>query len=72
MPYHITRRGSQFCVLKDENDEKMGCHPTHAEAQKQLAALNIAMKKEKATSEEWEQAMTWIEDSGWRLKLGKS
>lgn len=39
MPYEVRQSGSQFCVYKKGTDKKFGCHPSHAEANKQLAAL---------------------------------
>jgi len=41
MPYKIEKRGKQFCVVKaDGSGKTFGCHPTHAEAVKQLQALH--------------------------------
>lgn len=60
VPYHIEQSGSQFCVVKDDDGKKMGCHPTKQKAQAQLAALNIAMKKKGEMSvEDWSLAMGW-------------
>lgn len=45
MPYHIEddHPGCQgFAVVKDEDGELEGCHRTRAQAEDQLAALNIA------------------------------
>jgi hypothetical protein len=39
MPYHIEKKGSEWCVIKDDDGESMGCHDTKAEAKAQLAAL---------------------------------
>lgn len=39
MPYKIQRSGSQFCVVKETDGKKMGCHPSKAQAEKQMAAL---------------------------------
>lgn len=47
MPWHIARSGDQFCVIKDSDGSKAGCHPSRADAQKQLAAL-YATEKVKA------------------------
>ena len=45
MPYHI-EDDSPYCegfaVVKDSNGEVEGCHRTRAQAEDQLAALNIA------------------------------
>lgn len=45
MPYHIGDKGSYGCkgfpVVKDSDNEVMGCHKTKEDAKKQLAALYI-------------------------------
>ena len=45
MPWHI-EEDSPYCqgfaVVKDSNGEVEGCHRTRAQAEAQLAALNIA------------------------------
>lgn len=41
MPYHIEKRGSQHCVVKDSTKESMGCHATEAKAERQLSALHV-------------------------------
>jgi hypothetical protein len=45
MPWHI-EDDSQYCegfaVVKDSDGEVEGCHRTRAQAERQLAALNIA------------------------------
>lgn len=38
-PWHIEKRGGQFCVVKDEDGETVACHDTEAAAERQLAAL---------------------------------
>src|SRR5512143_1223700 len=39
MPYEIRAMGDQFCVFKQGTEQRMGCHPTKAQAMKQMAAL---------------------------------
>ena len=39
MPYHIEKKGSRFCVVKDGSGESVGCHDTDEEAKRQLGAL---------------------------------
>jgi hypothetical protein len=55
MPYHIGEKGSYGCkgfpVVKDSDNEVMGCHATKEDAKKQLAALYVnepEASKEKA------------------------
>lgn len=52
MPYHIGAEGSHGCkgfpVVKDSDNEVMGCHNTEADAKRQLAALYANEKLEKA------------------------
>jgi len=45
MPYEIQRRGSQYCVVRDDG-ETMGCHGTHGEALGQQRALYASEQKE--------------------------
>lgn len=45
MPYSVVNNHpdcSGFAVVKDENNELLGCHKTKDQAQDQLTALNIA------------------------------
>lgn len=39
MPWHIEKRGDEFCVIKDADDSTAGCHPSKAAATAQLRAL---------------------------------
>lgn len=38
-PWHIEQRGDQFCVVKDEDNSTVACHPSRADAEAHLAAL---------------------------------
>lgn len=40
MPYRISQRGSRYCVLKQGDDQNMGCHDTREAALRQLRALH--------------------------------
>lgn len=42
MPYSITRRGSQYCVVKDSDGKTMGCHASRTKARRQQKALYAA------------------------------
>lgn len=52
MPYHIGAEGSYGCkgfpVVKDSDNEVMGCHDTKEDAERQLAALYANEKVEKS------------------------
>jgi uncharacterized protein len=39
MPWHIAKKGNQYCVIKDSTGESEGCHPSKAKAQSHMAAL---------------------------------
>lgn len=42
MPWHISNKAkgcSGYAVVKDDNGEVVGCHPTEKDAKDQLAAL---------------------------------
>jgi len=39
VPWHISKRGSQWCVILDTTGESEGCHDTEAAAKRQMAAL---------------------------------
>ncbi len=42
MPYHVVKRGGKFVVEKADGTKTFGTHDTKADADKQLAALNIS------------------------------
>jgi hypothetical protein len=48
MPWDIEKRENEWCVIKREDGEVEGCHPTQDEAVAQLAALNAAEGKSHA------------------------
>jgi hypothetical protein len=51
MPWHIEANNpgcSGYAVVKDENGEIEGCHRTRGQAERQLAALNIAESEDRA------------------------
>lgn len=50
MPYEITQRGSQYCVIKQGTSQSMGCHDTREEALRQMRAI-IANEVEEAMKE---------------------
>lgn len=39
MPWHIEKKGSEYCVVKDADGEVEGCHGTRADAAEQIRAL---------------------------------
>lgn len=39
MPWHISKRGEQFCVVKDGDGSTVACHSSEEKAKKHLAAL---------------------------------
>lgn len=39
MPYSITQRDSEWCVIKDDDGAMMGCHPSENAAAEQIQAL---------------------------------
>lgn len=41
MPYEITQRGSQYCVVKQGTSQSMGCHDTREEALRQMRAIVV-------------------------------
>jgi hypothetical protein len=45
MPYHIDKRGDQYCVVKTSDGKVMGCHDTVAEALAQIAAIEASERK---------------------------
>jgi hypothetical protein len=54
MPYRITRRDDEYCVVKinedDTDGDVAGCHETEDEAEAQLAALRINVEAEEGES----------------------
>jgi hypothetical protein len=39
MPWHIAKKGNQYCVIKDSTGESEGCHDSQVKAKKHMAAL---------------------------------
>jgi phage head maturation protease len=39
MPWRIEKRDDEFCVIKEDDGESEGCHPTREKAEAQLRAL---------------------------------
>jgi phage head maturation protease len=63
MPWHLsdnTAGCSGWAVVKDADGKVVGCHPTKAKAQAQLAALNINAKEAEMTTTERD-----VDNSGW-------
>ena len=50
-PWHIEERGDEYCVIKDDTDEEVACHPTRAEAEAQIRALYANESSDEADSE---------------------
>lgn len=40
MPYEIRRRDNQYCVIKTEDNQTMGCHDTREDAEAQRRAIH--------------------------------
>lgn len=60
MPWHIEKRGDEYCVIKNDDGDNEGCHPSREEAEDQLAALYATEKsKDELTVEEWNAAMAY-------------
>jgi hypothetical protein len=55
VPWHVEKDGDRFCVVKDDDGSKAGCHGTRDEANAQLRALYASEPKMSAA--QWEQAM---------------
>jgi hypothetical protein len=77
MPWHIEADNpecSGFAVVKDEDGEVEGCHRTRTQAERQLAALNIAESESEdraigvPTDEMAREALRGLE---WRDKFGR-
>jgi hypothetical protein len=65
MPYEIVRQGIEFCVMKQGTNRKMGCHPSEAEAKKQMAALYASEPAAKSLAEVKAQPMDDPEERAW-------
>ena len=74
MPWHIEADNpgcSGYAVVKDENGEIEGCHRTRGQAERQLAALNIAEAEARspyaptqAMKDEANRGLAWREEFG--------
>jgi hypothetical protein len=45
MPWHISKDGNKYKVVKDADGKVVGTHDSYAQATKQLAALHIHVKE---------------------------
>lgn len=45
VPWRIDKIGNEYCVIRETNGEREGCHPTRREALAQQAALYAAEGK---------------------------
>lgn len=45
MPYHVVKRGTEYCVENKENGKTHGCHQTEDKARKQIFAINVSEGK---------------------------
>jgi len=74
MPWHIEANNpgcSGYAVVKDENGEIEGCHRTRGQAERQLAALNIAESEARSPysptqemRQEASRGLAWREEYG--------
>lgn len=39
MPYDVRKRGEQYCVIKRDDGENMGCHDSQKKAEDQRKAI---------------------------------
>jgi phage head maturation protease len=46
MPWRIEKKGEEFCVIKEDDDENEGCHPTREKAEAQMRALYSSENRE--------------------------
>lgn len=84
MPWHIEddHPGCEgYAVVKDEDGELEGCHRTRAQAEAQLAALNIAEAEDDEDDEDEDRAESYSPNDGmveearrgleWREEFGR-
>ena len=64
MPYKIIVDGDKHCVVKVSDGKKMGCHPSRAEAQKQMAALHVNEAMSEAL---WVDPFAYVEGQPFRI-----
>ena len=64
MPYKIVMDGDKHCVVNKQTGKKMGCHPTHPEAMKQMQAI---MAKESMSSLAWIDPFKYISGKPFRI-----
>lgn len=69
MPYHVVKRGDKHCVEKKSNGKSMGCHPSQAEAEKQMAAIHANEKPRKVASGYEGRRLTIAASNGYTHRL---
>lgn len=52
MPWSISKKGSEYCVIKDDDGSEVGCHATRDEAADQIRALYASEKDDDASLED--------------------
>lgn len=60
MPWHIEKRGSKFCVIKDDDGHNQGCHDSRMKAERQRRALYAA-----EAAADGGESMTTVENKIW-------
>lgn len=69
MPYTIVRDGSEYCVEKESDGTRMGCHDTRQEAIDQIAAIEASEAKQLADFLwEWYQKDGYSPTSGMKAE----
>lgn len=61
MPWHLEQRDGDYCVIKDSDGHNQGCHPTRAEAVKQMRALYAQEGKMTAAIAPLKPPRAWLE-----------
>jgi phage head maturation protease len=46
VPWHIAKRGDEWCVIKDDDGESEGCHDSEEKAKRQMRALYASEETE--------------------------
>jgi len=62
VPWHIEKREDEFCVIKNDDGESEGCHPTEEKAKAQMRALYASEETENRREAPIESRSATVED----------
>lgn len=72
MPYKIEHKGDQFCVVKADSGESVGCHPSEEKAKAQLRALYANVHESELSELSMYVVKATVKDGEMRIRMTSS